>query len=170
MSQRKNKRRGRKIATAEAPWNGDHGTGTAAANIGTEVVPIKGSNPNRLARRQRINQIEKIKDKLSQRQFQAAQAIEVAYCRVQTLESGGPLAAKVDTSARPDANMANQVSARSHLVHVMKPVPKAMRDVVEHVCWHNRPISQLETGGRGRYKRMADLKVALDLVANHMKY
>ena len=163
-------RRKKRATIKPLPWNGDHGTGTAAANAGTELKPIEGSNPNRFARRHRVNQIDKLKPRLSQRQVQAAEAIQMAYCRVQMLSSGSPLKEVVDSSPRPDATLAAQVAAQSQLVHVMKKVPRAMRDVVEHVCWHNRPISQMDAGGNQRYNRMADFKVALDLVANHMRY
>lgn len=162
-------KRRKAVKVREAPWNGDHGTGTMAATRGTVLEPLEGDNPNRFKRRKRVNQIEAMRNKLSQRQFQAAQAIEVAYCRVQTLSSGSPLKAKVDSTPKPDATVSHQTDAQAQLVHVMAKVPPSARDIVEHVCWHNLPVNDIAKG-RNHYNRMADLKVALDLVANGMRY
>lgn len=159
----------RRVTIKAAPWNGDHGTGTAAAQAGTVLEEIK-DNPNRMARRKRVSQIDELEDKLSLRQYQAAKAIQDAYCRVEMQSSGAALKEQVDSTPKPDAVIAAQVDATSRLVFVMGAVPKAMRDVVEHVCWHNLPMRSLTGGGRKHYNRSADLKVALDLVANRLRY
>ena len=163
------KRNKKSVSIKAPPWAGDHGTGTKAAMAGTVVLPLEGDNPNRFARRQRIGQVDALKERLSQRQWQAAKAIEDAYCRVQMLSSGAPLKEQVDSSPRPDATVSTQTDAQSRLNFVMSKVPAEARDVVEHVCWYNRPMSTM-TKGRKHYNRMADFKVALDLVANHMRF
>lgn len=157
--------------TKPLPVVGDLGTGTTAATADTEVVLLPDPNPNRLARRMRITALDRLdrRGSLSMRQMQAARAIEAAYCRVQMLSSGGEFKAKVDSTPRPDATVAAQVDANSRLVLVMSAVPPAMRDVVETVCWHSLPVESAQTEARN-YRRMADLKVALDLVANRMRY
>lgn len=134
------------------------------------ILNVDGSNPNRMAYRYRVSQIDKLEGKLSMRQLQAAKAIQDAYCRVDALSSGGPLKEQVDASPKPDAVIAGQVDAMSHLTFVMGAVPEAMRDVVEHVCWHNQSIRSLTGGGRKHYDRTADFKVAMDLVANKLRY
>ncbi len=150
---------------------GDFGPGTQAANAGTTVEPIlneDGQNPNNRGRRRRVNQIEKMTD-LSMRQHQAAMHIQEAFCSVEMLSSGSELKERVQSSPKPDATIAAQIDAQSRLYHAMKAVPSAMRYVVEHVCWHNLPISDL---GKGRChgENKSNLKVALDLVANRLKY
>jgi hypothetical protein len=51
----------------------------------------------------------------------------------------------------------------------MKAVPSNMRYVVEHVCIYNNPLSSLpKRSSNGSHS--ANLKVALDLVANRLKY
>ena len=155
------------------PWGGDHGTGTLAATANTEIVELKdekGRNPNRMAYRRRINVLDTMADKLSMRQMQAAQEIQDAYSRVQMLSSGSPLKEQVDASPKPDAVIAGQVDAISRLKRAMDAVPNAMRDVIEGVCWHNQTIRHISGGGRKQYNRMADFKVALDLVANRLRY
>lgn len=150
---------------------GDHGTGTAAANYNTVIIPItdaKGRNPNNQGQRRRVNRIDEIKS-LSMRQTQAANAIQEAFCRVEMLSSGGELKARVDSSPKPDHTVAAQCDAVSNLVNVMKGVPGAMRGIVEHVCWHNLPISAFKPTNM-RNMHSANLKVALDLVANHLRY
>ena len=156
------------VSTAPLPWNGDHGTATAAATAGTVLVPMGG--PNRMARRYRVSIIDTMEARLSMRQVQAARAIQEAYCRAEMLSSGGPLKEQVDASPKPDAAVASQVDAMSTLTYVMSAVPSAMRDVVEWVCWHNMPIHRLTGSGRKQYNRTADFKVAMDLVANRLRY
>jgi len=156
----------RHVSIAQAPWNGDHGTGTAAATAGTVVEPMADS-PNRMAVRKRVNVIDTLTS-LSMRQQQAAKEIQEAYCRVEMQSSGSALKEQVDASPKPDAVIAAQVDAMSRLAHAMSAVPSAMRDVVEHVCWENRQIATISK--RTGYNRMADFKVAMDLVANRLRY
>lgn len=121
-----------------------------------------------MARRRRVNRIAEMRG-LSMRQLQAAEAIQNAYCRVEMLSSGSPLKERVQASPKPDATIAMQATAQSVLVSVMAPVPSAMRYVVEHVCWHNRPITALGPSDiRGNH--YANFKVAMDLVANRLRY
>ncbi|MGB1215828.1 MAG: hypothetical protein ACPG4X_20840, partial [Pikeienuella sp.] len=127
-----------------------------------------GSNPNNMARRKKVNRIDQMTS-LSMRQIQAAKAIENAHCRVEMQSSGSPLKERVQSSPKPDKTIAHQVDAQSHLVFVMGAVPTAMRYVVEHLCWHNRPISDLGPSDK-RGNHYANLKVALDLVANRLRY
>lgn len=151
------------------PWNGDHGTGTPLALADSDLEPLEedGKNPNRMARRRRKDRLNDYK--LSMRQEQAGKAIRDAWCRAEMNSSGGPLKEQVDSSPKPDSTITAQVEAQSRLVFVMGAVPSAMRDVVEHVCWHNRKMSDLKNGRLIETNR-ANLKVALDLVANRLKY
>lgn len=121
-----------------------------------------------MARRRRVNRIAEMRG-LSMRQQQAAEAIQNAYCRVEMLSSGSPLKERVQASPKPDVTIAMQADAQSILVSVMAPVPSAMRYVVEHVCWYNRPITELGPSDiRGNH--YANFKVAMDLVANRLRY
>lgn len=156
-------------AKTQVTLGGDHGTGTAAARSGTVVVPItdsEGRNPNNMGQRRETNVLEGMG--LSLRQYQAGVEIRNAFCGVEKLSSGGELKEQVDCTPKPDATIAVQMDAQSRLVSVMRAVPASMRDVVEHVCWYNRPLRRLK--GEHYYKRQSELQVALDLVANHMKY
>lgn len=157
--------------TKPLPQPGDLGTSTAAARKGTEVITLPAPNPNKVQRRQRVTGLDRLerRDSLSMRQLQAAREIETAYCRVQMLSSGGELKEQVDSSPRPDAVVTSQVEAVSRLTRAMKGVPTAMRDVVEAVCWHGKPVVSARTAEKN-YDRMADLKVALDLAANRLGY
>lgn len=157
--------------TKPLPMIGDLGTGTTAAQADTEVVLLPDPNPNRIARRTRVTALDRLdrRGSLSMRQMQAAREIEMAYCRVEMLSSGGEFKARVDSTPKPDATVAAQVDAISRLAFAMSAVPSAMRDVVEAVCWHSLPVESAQTFEKN-YRRMADLKVALDLVANRMRY
>lgn len=160
-------------------YGGDHGTGTQAAMAGTKLEPIlndDGSNPNRQARRVRGLQSQVWKPKLSMRQFQAAEAIEKAYAKVESLGSGGDsigkmidLRQRVDASPKPDAIIDAQTRARGHLVFVMSPIQRSVRPVIEHLFWHNKRLGSFAQG-RQFYNRAAEIKVALDLVANKLRY
>lgn len=169
------RKRTRVSLAAPTPLVGDHGTGTSAATASTVLEPIKdekGRNPNNMGRRRRVSQIDRLKEKLTMRQIQAAEAICDAYQRVEMLSSGSPLKERVQASPKPDATIDMQVSAQSWLAHVMRGVPgrpEQCREVIEHICWYNRPVSDLATG-RKHVGYMAMLKVSLDLVANRLGY
>jgi len=174
MSAKARKRAAKRKKPTVAEWNGDLGTGTAAATAGTIIEAMDG--PNRVGRRRRAPQSAVWRPSLSNRQWQAAQAIEDAYGRAQCLTSGGDsigkvreLRVRVDSSPKPDATVAAQIGAISHLAFVMSAVPSAMRDVIEHLFWHQRPMRDFQQG-REFYNRTADVKVALDLVANKLRY
>lgn len=158
----------RMVSTPALPWNGDHGTGTDAARAETVLMPIDGSNPNRFARRQRVNRIQQMTKAgfLTLRQAQAAEAIQEAYCRVQMLSSGGALREQVDSSPKPDATIAAQCDATSRLVNVMKAVRRSDRHIVEAVCWHNQPFRALSSSKRSAVR----FRAAMDMVADHMMY
>lgn len=162
-------RKRRRPAALGMPPTGDHGTGTAAATAGTRLRPVEGQEHNRTHRREHVMQLDEMHRaaQISQRQWQAGKEIEAAYCQVQKLSSGGPLREQVDTSSRPDAVVAIQVDAQSRLHRAMAGVPRAMRPVVEHVCWHNRPLSEARPEWANAE---ANLKVALDLAANKLGY
>lgn len=155
------------VSLAAMPFNGDHGTGTDAANSGTVVEAIKndkGGNPNHMGRRRRVEVIDTLT--LTVRQQQAAKAIRDAYCRVESLSSGGPLKERVQASPKPDATIAAQVSAQSAYVHVMRGVRPIDRAVIEHVCFYNQPLRTFYA----HHRQHVRFKEALDHVADHMRY
>lgn len=153
------------VTTKPLPWKGDHGTGTAAATAGTVVVPLEG--PNRMAQRRKVCVIDSLTS-LTLRQHQAAHAIRDAYGRVEMLSSGGPLKERVQSSPKPDATVAAQVDAQSRLVRCTRAVLRADRAIVDHVCWHNRPITEL--GRMGYPRAMARFVAAMDRVADSLGY
>lgn len=172
------KRKGRKhVSTAPMPFGGDHGTGTSAALAGTVLEALtdeKGSNPNNIGRRRRRLQSHYWRDKLSTRQLQAAQAIEDAYAAVQALGSGGDsigrmvdLQTSVQASPKPDQAIDVHTAKVSRLVHVMGGVPRDMRGIIEHMFWHGNSMTSYpdQTFAQG-----GNMKVALDLVANKLRY
>lgn len=161
-------RRSRRVTTKPLPWNGDHGTGTAAANQNTVIEPVDlENNPNRMGRRVRVNLIDTMikRGTLTMRQGQAAKAIQEAYCRVQMLSSGGELKEQVQSSPKPDATVAVQVEYMSRLVHVTSPILRADRSLVEWICYHNRPLHT-----HGTVRHLARFRMAMDKVADHMRY
>ncbi|MEP5728472.1 MAG: hypothetical protein ABJL67_03760 [Sulfitobacter sp.] len=158
------------VSIAPAPWNGDHGTGTEAANANTEIVEVKtedGRNPNRMAMRRRVNVIDTLKS-LTMRQVQAAKEIQNAYGKVDSLSSGGPLKEQVQSSPKPDAVVASQVDAQSRLARAMKGVHRSERAIVECICWHNRMPQTLTATDRRRW--LARFTASMDRVADHLRY
>lgn len=159
----------RSVSVAPMPLNGDHGTGTKAATHGT-VVKKLADNPNHMGQRQRVCRIDWLMARkwLDIRQYQAAKAIQIAYGRVDALSSGSELKEQVQSSPKPDATIAAQCDAVSRLTHVMRPVHRSQRDIVEHVCWHNQPITSLSAKNHRRSAHR--LRDALNAVADHMQY
>ncbi|MEL7299357.1 MAG: hypothetical protein AAFM92_03145 [Pseudomonadota bacterium] len=165
--------RKKSVTVTQAPWGGDHGTATAAAMRGTELVEVvdeNGKNPNRMKRRQRVCRLDVMLKRgwITMRQHQAGRFIQDAYGRVQSLSSGGPLKERVQSSPKPDKVVASQVDAVSTLKLAMDCVPRSARDIVEAVCWHNEPMTVLVR--RGDRRAPARLKDALDRVADRLRY
>ncbi|WP_299830687.1 hypothetical protein [uncultured Roseobacter sp.] len=151
------------VSLPDLPMRGDHGTGTQAAREGTVIVPMK-DDPNRRAYVQRVDAYKRLS--LTMRQEQAAKAIRDAYCRVESLSSGGPIKERVQASPKPDATIDVQVDAQSQLHFVMAAVPCQQRFIVEHILWKNQPLRSLKNAPRSA----ARLRATLDLVANHIGY
>lgn len=161
-------RKARKVTLSKPiPLNGDHGTGTLAANAGTVLEKIK-DNPNHMGRRQRVCRIDWLMQRefLDIRQYHAAKAIQTAYARTEQISSGSELKEQVQSSPKPDAAMASHCDAMSAWVRVMTPVHRSQRPIVEHVCCLNLPITQLKGGNRIRSAHR--LRKALDAVADHI--
>jgi len=165
LTKRKSRARKEPYTPKLPPRGGDHGASTMAATEGTVLEPVGESNPNNIWRRRRQEAIDRLS--LTMKQEQAAKRIRNAYCRVEMLTSGGPLKERVDGSPKPDAVVASQVSAQSELEFVMRAVPRDSRAVVEHVCWHNLPITKLP-GSQAMHS--AVFKAALDMVAIRCGY
>lgn len=155
------------VSLAKLPWNGDHGTGTAAANLNTVVVPMK-NDPNRRAFKYRVNAVDVLEGKLTLRQLQAARAIQRAYARNEALSSGGELKEQVDASPKPDATIAAQVDARSALVRCMAAVRRSERRIVEGVCWYDIRLGVISREGYPR--ALARFRIAMSRVADHLGY
>lgn len=155
----------RSVSIKPMPFGGDHGTGTAAAKIGTKIEPIDAkSNPNHIGRRRRVEVIGTLS--LTLRQDQAARAIRDAYCRVEMLSSGGEIKERVQSSPKPDANVAMQMGVQSTYIHIMRGVRSVDRPIIEHVCFNNQPLRTFKGHGR----QSARLAQALDVVADYMGY
>jgi len=149
---------------------GDIGPLTQAQQSNVDFEDIKGDANGRKYKRRR-EQLDWMiykaapSQRISTRQWQAGIEIRNRYCAKEALSSGDELKEQVDKSPRPDGAVAAQIDAISALKEVMDLVPSNMLAVVEHVCHHNEPISSFPNPGA-----KAQLQVALDLVANGLRY
>lgn len=175
-SKKQRKPRGLKVPD----FTGDHGPKTAAQMQGAVVEEVDGESHNRVGRKRRENVLERMHKgrgdqhppHLTMRQYQAGCEIQEAFCQIEKLSSGSsdyerPI---VDSSPKPDQFVAMHIDAQSRFNNAMKKVPSDMRYVVEHVCWQNQSLSGLCKHPNDIGMHRANLKVALDLVANHMRY
>lgn len=166
---RKRKSRARQ-KPSKPTYNGDHGTGTAAATHGTVIEPAEdenGKNPNNIGVRRRKSAIESMS--LTMRQEQTAKAIQKAWGNVDKLGSGGPLREHVDASPKPDAAIAAQVEANNRWTHVMRPFSQQERIIIEWVCCANYPITTI--GRRLGIPRASELfKKYMDKGADWLRY
>lgn len=144
----------------------DHGPTTEAQLAGSYIEAVEDDKNGR-NRRRRVNILSLLlkADKLTQAQFQAGTAIEEAYCRVQSLSSGGPLKERVQSSPKPDAQVSAQVAAMSEMVRVKRTIPQRQRELVEHVCELNQPLRTAR--GARKLERLRDV---LEIVARDLGY
>ena len=149
---------------------GDHGTGTKAAMASTVLVSVP-DDKNGMKRRQRIGALELVyrRGGMTMRQFQAGKEIRDAFEATQK----SPPAIKeihVDSSPKPDATIDVQCDAQSRYAFAMSAVDSRFKHIVEHVCCENRPISDLPGSQIMGDSHKACLFVALDCVANVLRY
>lgn len=152
---------------AKLPVMGDTGPKTAAQATGAIYVVEDGYKKKR-----RENVLERmcLKDKsLTQRQYQAGEAIQEAREACEALTSGSEIKEQVDSTPKPDAFIAAQVEAYTKLEKAMEKVRPEERVPVELVCWYNMPLS---TSFKGRHHAQNKklMMAALDRVADYLGY
>ena len=158
----------------EPPTEWDHGPNTQAARAMTvvedagEIDPKTGKrvNPNGVKRLRRICVTEWYyrRGHLTRRQADAANKLLSAW--EQTLR--GPPAIKeinVDSSPKPDANVAIQIDRISGFHNIMRKAPSKYAAYIDHVVIHNRPINSMP-GAKRDGKYMKRLAAGLDLLAD----
>lgn len=123
----------------------------------------KRRNPNNAKRRKKRNWIAVMHDKgsLTDKQFLAAERMQQAYEKL----GRSPACIKeinVDSSSKPDQNVAIMIDRISGFREVMRAVPRASRPVVVHVVLDNRAIAAY--GGRSNARHMEWLRTGLDAV------
>ena len=161
----------------QAP-QGDHGPRTAAQQDGTYLVQADKDNPNGMAQKRRINQITAMHNEgqLSIRQYQAGIELQDAWLANVGLNSGDSDYSKpiVDCSGSSERYSDMQAATIQRWTTAMSAVPTAMRSIIKHVCIANEgfglPIHMLDVREYMQDMHRANLKVALDLVANKLRY
>ena len=93
-------------------------------------------------------------------------ALQEAHERVEMLSSGSELKEQVDTSPKPDACVAAQITAMSREAYLTKGIDSRIWPVLEHVCWDNQPLTTFRNPKNPA--PWSDLCVGLDLVANRL--
>ncbi len=158
----------KKPTTPPTPW--DAGPDTVMQKAGTAIRPVP-EDKNGMKRKVRLDPIDRapLLAALSRRQRSAAQEITEAW----EATGKGPPAIKeifVDSTPNPTASIATHIDRMSRFHRVWGCVPSGDASrVVAHVCCDRRAIrdglarNSTETG-----MWVAQLQVALDLVANEM--
>ena len=145
----------------------DHGTGTAAAMAGKEVVQIEGDNPNGVTRAQARNYVKELVNRctISMRQGQAGEAITKAFLMIEGLKSASPLTEYVQAQIDPEAAVMKNIDAVTYHRRVFSAIHPSEIKLVEHVCRDGLPL------GKSGYDRPSFvLRAVLDRVADKMGY
>ena len=121
------------VKLAPAPWLGDHGTGTAAANLNTLLEPLK-NYPDRRARRRRVDNVTRLLGRLTAGQYTMAVAIQHAMAKREQLSSGSPIKEKVDSCPDPTAPAAALEQATSDLRRYTDHLLRSERALVGAIC------------------------------------
>jgi len=154
----------RKATTKPLPWNGDHGPGTQAATAGTELQPVEGDNPNRMARRQRrtLAEIYRARGLLTKEQADAAEDLLDAWEETQT---GSTLEkVKVDIVGRPKGMSEQLIWKARQLAHVTSSIPKELRAIVFDTVIEQAPIENRSSRLSQQLHHFAALAVGLQSI------
>lgn len=113
----------------------------------------EAKNPNGSQRRRRLSRIDDMhrRKQLDNRQWQAAQHLQDAW--ESTLRTPEKIKrVQVDTSPKPDAQIAIQVDRMTRLVAVSRYIPQHAKQVVWWVVCDNRSVASMP-GARNTYRR-----------------
>lgn len=147
-----------------------------AQNAGTVVEVVSETGKADKKRRYRLHTLERMgkrppgKGRLHPRQVMAGLKLYEVWCETQM----SPAAIReifVDGTMDADAITVAQVTAMQEFAMVWEWVPREFRGIVGHVVLEDRELrfAPLAGGGEDR-SPMAQLQVALDLLANRMGY
>ena len=145
----------------------DLGPSTPMQSANTIVRPVKDcKNGSKQKVRQHALDLMIKQERISKRQYMAGNEISMAY-EAQFKSPPALKPVQVDTSPNPTASVAIQVDRASKHAWLKKAVPPDMREVVDHVCEQGHAIGQ-KWKGSNHATQSANLKMALDLVANRL--
>ena len=149
---------------------------TEAQNAGCVVETIREEGKARRKRRYRLHVLERMAKetdglmRITERQKLAGMALHDAWCG--TLLS--PPAVReivVDSTPRPDDLTVHQVIAMQRYADLIGVIPRQFRPVARHVACENRALRDgMARDGMEASGKLAELQVALDLLANHLGY
>ncbi|MEQ3625967.1 MAG: hypothetical protein ABNH26_08670 [Celeribacter sp.] len=171
--QAKLKRAEARAREAIVRWMRRHGYQPAIEPV-TITDPETGrrTNPNGVKRARRICWYERYQrlGKLTPRQSKAAEALSLAWERTQR-SAPAIKAVNVDTSPKPDANVAILVDRIGGYHAIARHVSRASRAYIDHVVLANRSIRSMPgcTGGRAEARYLARLAEGLDDLADMLR-
>lgn len=149
---------------------------TDAQDAGCELVVIDdGEGRCYRMRRYRTHTLERMAKengamRVSERQLLAGLDLHAAYCRTQ-LSSPAIPEIQVDRTPRPDEATVNKCHAATVFAKMTTGIQREHMKVVRHVCCEDRAIRNgLASNGHEASYMVAQLKVALDIIANRLGY
>lgn len=145
---------------------------TPAQNAGTTIETIREPGKADRKRRYRLHILEQMHrgGRISRRQMLAGMELHEAWCATQ-LSPPAVREVVVDGTMDPDRITVAQVEAMQRYADLAAAVPAAQRYVVRHVVLDNRAIRDgLARDSMEAHGPTAELKVALELVANRLGY
>lgn len=159
------------------PTSWDQGPDTAAQRANKVIEPAvtydesgKAINPNGVKRARRVDLVEVYYRRgiISKRAFLAAQALRMAYeGTMRSPPAINPI--QVDSSPKPDANVAIQIDRTSCYVAVMGMVDKDHRKLVSAVVLEDRTPKHAGYEGKRYQDGVRTLAEALEIVADRIE-
>lgn len=145
---------------------------TPAQNAGTTIETVREPGKADRKRRYRLHILEQMHrgGRISRRQMLAGMELHEAWCATQ-LSPPAVREVVVDGTMDPDRITVAQVEAMQRYADLAAAVPAAQRYVVRHVVLDNRAVRDgLARNAMEAHGPMAELQVALELVANRLGF
>ena len=149
---------------------GDTGPNTEAQRAGAHIEAYTEDSGAvfRRKRRDHVLVIMAKAGKLSERQCAAGLRLHTLWCRTEMTGDASFTKCYVDTSPNPSAVVAAQIERVAAFSAAYKHIPPALRGPVDHVAIRGRALRDgFSRDSLDASMHSAQLKVALDILANH---
>jgi len=162
----------RKRRPYQPPVQGEVGPITPAQMKGAVILTLREKNGTEFRRKRRDHALEILHKggKINARQCAAGLRLHELYCITEMGPDAAFTRVYVDTTANPSAVALAQAERLTKFIELSREIPRGMSGVVWHVAIKGRQLRDgYSRDSKDAGVHCAQLQVALDVLANHLR-